>query len=761
MPNLNINRRIIYNTKDFIENSFGDVLQLIDGTISGNEFIDKSGNGYNLDITGKDFDVTNGFPYKSNATVAQKAANFGLISDPYNFWYTTGGIPNQIPVVSLFQNIDYANTTFTKHEAQILNSNGEEVQEPFISRIVTYSVALTGINLTNASTYFGVPTEVTSNVYWVDGVNGLDANAGTKAAPWKTLSKANTGTSNKTIYVRTANYTEAATMTFLTGQTWNFIGYCPLVSASSAIFISGTNSCTINGAIITPASGGRAIYFISGNNNTAYRCKLNVNGAGSKNFQILAGTGNMIKYCLLYNDQNTPSVDLRAVGMTIYGNYFSGTQTGVSEIVSFNTTTIVGDIDFLYNKCASGLVANHGFFLFNVAATNFNIKYNYFKTTGGIRLCVHLDSSALTGGYNWYYNTFRPTSLTGSCFYIAAGNALTVDIQRNMFYITNTLAEYVINIIGQATPIVNYNFIHTTVENGGIQVASQTVKGAAQIKYNTICQPADGGSITLGSDTDATWDNGHNGSQIIGNAIYGRWYYDPTDTTNTGHGIAIFNCIDVHCKYNYVNGANHLVVYKASDRATAMANTDAVCAYNIGINNDGSLFPKTMSGIKFYNNTTYADNSNIQGIAGGIYVLASPGAATNNVFKNNIIIDKTPFKSGLVLIEVAQPGSLSGFVSNNNVIYSENNKVGDLSSIEYTFSQWQALGYDTNSLNQDVDFTSISANDFSPIAPISNGEDLGINYDDGLDINTNYTNLIPVVITKLQSAVWQNGAYLL
>ena len=764
-----MNYVLLDDSKRHIVQQFGEVSQLIDGTIVGNEFVDKSGNGYNLDIINNDIESGFGFPYKCAAMVAQKAANYGKVSDVNNFWFDSGGTPNQIPVVSLFQNIDYANQIFTKHQAQGLNSNSEEVVEPMVTMIVTYKTPLVS-SVIEASTYFEVPAEVTSNVYWVDFVNGLDANAGTKAAPWKTLSKANTGTSNKTIYVKTGNYTEASTLTLLTGQTWNFIGYCPFVSAAAAIFISGTNSCTINGAIITPAAGSRALYFISGNNNTANRCKLNVNGANSKNFQILAGTGNMLKYCLLYNNQNTPSIDLRAVGMTIYGCYFSGTQTGVSEIVSFNTTTITGNVDFFYNKCASGLVANHGFFLFNVAATNFNIKYNYFKTTGGIRLCVHLDSAALTGGYNWYYNTIKPTGLTNSFMYIAASNALTVDIQHNKIYITDSLVEYIIYILGQATPKVNYNYIYTSVENDAIQIASQTAKGAAEIKYNTIHQPADGGSITLGSDANNTWDNGHNGSQIIGNSIYGLWYYSPNSVTNVGHGIAVFNCIDVHVKYNYANGTNHLVVYKASDRVTAMANTDAVCSYNVGINNDGSLFPKTMSGIKFYNNTTYADNANIQGMAGGVYVLASSGAATNNVFKNNLFIDRTPLRAGVVVIEIGQPGSLSGFVSDYNIVYSENNKIADISSTEYTWAGWQGLGYDANSTNatlSQADNMFADSTNYKPTETAishTGGEDLGATYRDGLHINSDfyngYTNYSPYVETYLQLTDWHRGAWL-
>lgn len=764
-----MNYVLLDDSKRHIVQQFGEVSQLIDGAIVGNEFIDKSGNGYNLDITNNDIESGFGFPYKSAALISQKAANYGKVSDVNNFWFTSGGTPNQIPVVSLFQNIDYANQIFTKHQAQGLNSNSEEVIEPMVTMIVTYKTPLVS-SLTEASTYFEVPTEVTSNVYWVDFVNGLDANAGTKAAPWKTLSKANTGTSNKTIYVKTGNYTEAANMTFLTGQTWNFIGYCPLVSAgAAAIIINGTNSCTINGAIVTSASGGRALYFVSGNNNTANRCKLNVNGAGSKNFQILAGTGNMLKYCLLHNNQNTPSVDLRAVGMTIYGCYFSGTQTGVSEIVSFNTTTIVGNVDFFYNKCASGLVASHGFFLFNVAATNFNIKYNDFKTTGGTNFSYHLNGAGLTGGYNWHYNTFRPTTLSGGVFVVAASNGLTVDIQHNYIYITSSLSSGVFSIIGQATPNVSYNYIYTSVQNNAIQISSQTVKGAATISYNTIHQPLDGGSITLGSDVDATWDNGHNGSQIIGNSIYGLWYYDPTQVTNTGHGIAVFNCIDVHVKYNYVNGANHLVVYKASDRTPAMVNTDAVCAYNIGINNDGSLFPKTMSGIKFYNNLTYADNSNIIDRAGGIYVLASTGPAINNVFKNNLFIDRTPYKAGLVVMEIGQASSLTGFESDYNIIYSENNSIADISSTEYTWAAWQVLGYDANSRNPTLaqaDNMFADSTNYKPTETAichTGGENLGAGYESAIlitsDFYNGYIRYTPSVNQYNQLTDWHVGAW--
>ena len=176
------------NNSDLPAKRFGAVSQYIDGTIIGNEFIDKSGNGYDIDIINNDITII-GFPYKSTALIAQKVANFGLIPDPTNFWFT-GGVPNQIPVVSFFQNVDYADIIFCRHQSQSLDSNGVETVEPAVIEIVTYTNALTGANLIGANSYFSVPTE-DPTAKWVDGTNGLDANAGTKAAPWKTEEFAN------------------------------------------------------------------------------------------------------------------------------------------------------------------------------------------------------------------------------------------------------------------------------------------------------------------------------------------------------------------------------------------------------------------------------------------------------------------------------------------------------------------------------------------------------------------------------------------
>jgi hypothetical protein len=739
---------------------YGSVAQFFDGTIIGNEFIDKSGKGLHLDIINNDITIK-GFPYKSGAMVAQKASTFGLIPNPNLFWFTAGGTPNQIPVNSFFQNVDYADQIFTKHTAQLLDANGVELVEPKITEIVTYSTALTGNNLTNANTYFGVPAEVTTNVYWVDWVNGLDTNAGTKLLPFKTLAKANTGTANKTIYVKTGTYADTASLYLLGGQIWNFIGYCPCTNTATPAFaVSATNSNYIHGAIITPPSGGRALYFISGNNNTAYRCKLNVNGASSKNFQILAGTGNVLKYSVLQNSQNTPAVDLRAVGMDIYGCHFSGSSS--ENIISCNTTAISGNVNIIYNKFINTVSATKTLFLFNVAGT-YNIKYNVVNINGGTGLQTLLAGATMTGSINYNYNTIKPTNTTyGIIVSIDPLNVINYNISNNYILIdvSNSPVNSIIALVGQPPPIINNNYIDNYTIYNIMQFFATSVKGAADVSYNTLLSRIDGaGHIVIGSDASGAYDNAYNGTTVIGNKLYGVWYFNPASATNLSHGIAIFNCINCKVKYNYVNGVNHLVVIKASDRVTAMVNTDCVVSYNVGINNEGSLFPKTMSGIKFLNNTTYSDNPNIVNISGGIYLLGSTGPAINNTFKNNIFIDKTPVNSNISIVRVEPATSLSGLVSNNNIFYSLNNSVAKVITpgvnTYVTLAQWKALGYDADSSSFDVDFESISLEKFYSKIPIGNSEILASTYEDGLDISTNW----PTVITKKQGVKWQFGAY--
>ena len=135
-------------------------------------FKDASTNARNFLITTYDFDSTwdKGYPWKSAATISAPTGDAILIAaDKNNFLYDSGGTPNQIPVTSLFQDIDYEHRFFNRHAPQVLDSNGVEIYEPRVLDIVLYANVKSGADLTTCQSYYGVPVEVTTGVKWVDG----------------------------------------------------------------------------------------------------------------------------------------------------------------------------------------------------------------------------------------------------------------------------------------------------------------------------------------------------------------------------------------------------------------------------------------------------------------------------------------------------------------------------------------------------------------------------------------------------------------
>ena len=185
----------------------------LDGTIitvgENQYFEDKSSADRHFLITGYDFnsDWTIGFPYKSSATISAPAADAVLIAADFNnFLYSALGVPNQIPVVSLFQNIDYQNKIFCKHEDQVIDGDGVETYEPRVSEIFMTAAALSAEELVIANAYFSVPSE-TVGAYWVTQSGNDSTGDGSKATPWRTLDKALTTVNDgSTIYAATDDH---------------------------------------------------------------------------------------------------------------------------------------------------------------------------------------------------------------------------------------------------------------------------------------------------------------------------------------------------------------------------------------------------------------------------------------------------------------------------------------------------------------------------------------------------------------------------
>jgi hypothetical protein len=187
-------------------------------------FVDKK-SGKNFKITDYDFPEawTEGFPYKSKATISAPVGDAALIAaDINNFLYDSGGVPNQIPVVSLFNNIDYENKIFCRNVEPVtetktvettvdgvFESYDIEVSEGFVKDIVVYIDSFIYANMGLVNKYFNVPEEDLT-AKWSDFTNGDNSTGdGTKANPYKTIYKSMQETTvNGNVYAKSGEYQE-------------------------------------------------------------------------------------------------------------------------------------------------------------------------------------------------------------------------------------------------------------------------------------------------------------------------------------------------------------------------------------------------------------------------------------------------------------------------------------------------------------------------------------------------------------------------
>lgn len=391
---------------------FGTLVQYIDGTIVGNELIDKSGNGYNLDIIGNDLSTLNtGLPYKSTALVAQKSANYGLIPDNNNFWFDSGGTPNQIPIHCLFQNIDYNNQTFCLHEAQVLDANGFETTSAKVLEICTYASALTGANLTFANDYFGTPAKQVSNIREVG-----------PGKTYATIQAAVTAmTAGDTIYLYSASYNETTILTVNKSATIIGLGFVRIKAtggfqdvyfqtASATNYISGVmfNGGTVTSRLVQFDACSLVIdrcYFnyskvavyqatnSSSKTATVKNCAFKLTSVATPSIGVLvAGQG----FTTLIRDNKFNSV---STSLLTTSNAFVQLQSQVAPIVTNNLFVDVtptqfthinmvsasgfttGAVQITKNVCITEAVANYTISLGaeNLHPNNFNgaiIKYN-------------------------------------------------------------------------------------------------------------------------------------------------------------------------------------------------------------------------------------------------------------------------------------------------------------------------------------------------------------------------------------------------
>lgn len=764
-----------YPTIPFLDNALFWINGRIFKSGSNYYFYDKSGNGRHFLITNYDFDTNwnYGFPYKSSATISAPTGDSTLIAeDVNNYLYDSGGNPNQIPVVSLFQDINYANKLFSRHIEQRINSNNVEVYQPRIVDIVLYDTIKTNTDLNECQSYYSVPTELISNIAWIDPVNGNNTTGnGSKSLPYLTFAKAiTTVTTGGTIYIKNGSLTEICAITNISLSVIG-TGLVKNTNATRSYSITSTGSEVINikNQILSNTTHSIRSYGISGILNII-SCKLT---ASNTVYGGIASSGNLVlKYNLVLNPMivtiTTITVDtnyikpVSGIAIRSYYNLVSknnkyDTNTSLTTLVQrqANTTSItfLGDIligsvltdeaitqsmSITFSYCYFYQTSSN-VFISLVNTTNnvtFNINYSRFIQTGtSTNTCIILRGSNISVNDCIFTKSLRFNAIANS-------SGKSINFYNN---ICNSNSEQFITITDYESNI--YNNIIISETSSRINITSNSYSFINNIYGNYIVsQNSVVPFVVIGTEYNNTISGRLNGSKVYNNRFIGPSNFG--NSPNSMHGLFVWSQ-SVEWYNNYLSGTFLGFVAKSNG-----ATYENIFHHNIVTNCSMSYTVKGIKGCKVYNNISYL--ASFFNALAEVYT-GSEGDSGYSIVKNNIVYENN---LNTTLLTIENSDQLIGCDFDNNVYYNSLNvDIAEIVNTKYDLSDWQLLGYDTNSLFQNPNLV----NNLYPISPFSIGENLGVDYDDGLDISTNWgeTNRLPRIVTKQQSGTWQIGAYIL
>jgi len=187
-----------------------------------------------------------------------------------------------------------------------------------------------------------------------------------------------------------------------------------------------------------------------------------------------------------------------------------------------------------------------------------------------------------------------------------------------------------------------------------------------------------------------------------------------------------------------------------------MIDQSGVIAYNIIKNPRVGIVVKGINGIRIFNNTLYSDMTPAKTYRALIDIHTNTDGGLNAPSKGTKIFNNIFYTRNRVLnIWVYEDECLEEFECDYNIYWCESGepvfRIGDKFK---SFSQWQALGYDTHSFVIDPKFSDF--NDFVPQERLNYGKNLGDEFNEGLAINAVWSNVSPQ--TAFQDDIWQVGA---
>lgn len=699
-------------------------------------FIDRSGNGRNFLITGYDFSDYwgGGFAYKTAATISAPVDDAMLIAADLNNYLYTAGVPNQIPVVSLFQDIDYEHKLFTRHLDQLLDVNGVEWFEARIKDVAMYSIVRAGSNLIACQSYFNVPAEITTNVKWV-AKNGFDTNPGTKSQPYLTVQKGHDGNvAGGTTYFKTGIYTSGINVTKSVNHV--ALGLCNLQIAltSQIIYFTSSNStftgCIFDGQNITGV-------LINGYNGNT---KLNVFNKCSfirakTDLMTVSSTFQTTNYtnCNFVGFDNAISTlqGIKINSQFVKGCYFK-------HVVNWMYYT---DGEFSNNKFADndkGL----SLYLFNIGIV---IKGNTFKFQNSVIISngAYTSSKEITIRDNSFVKTSNGNGITIS------GNA-KLNILNNRFKCISETTGLFIQAQCAGQVIENNSFYSSTLQSFG-HIDSKGIGTIIRGNYSHG-NSLNNAQITLGGELATV---GLNDNSIVENNHMVGYRYEHPDLAGGCHGLFIGNGINIKVTCNYLSFTYLGLVVKTGAQLAYTAggiwsNKFEDCCRSIWVRGVSGLnvFNNTM----FYSNKTYNQAPLSQINCDENTALAGTQNCENIIIKNNIIKSQIDTPA----ISFDQWAADHGCIAENN-LFSGMSTLLISGSISYNdIATANAAGKLVGCTVTDPLLTV----SLVPSVPIA-GIDLGVNYNQGLDPSTIWGSdiALPTIVLKQQANVWQKGAF--
>jgi len=599
---------------------------------SAETYVDKV-SGRVLTITNRDYDLTVGFPHKSAATVSAPIGDTAWITvDTEEFWYTSG-TPNEIPIVSFYQDINDSHDNYNKHQPQILDGNGIEIYEPRLIETVLYNNPLTGNDLMNAQNYFGVPI-IDVGAYWVASDGNDTTGDGSKLTPWLSAVKWNVEVDDGSIiYQKTdpAILFNTPSYLFLSrNNVYTVIGRTEFIStdASYGLRLRGAQN-TIEGLILTTNGSASPILTEVLDALSPLTIKRMYINTLTKETNELSGFFKLIENCIIIGESSQSVILLTgSESWNISGNLISANsdQYGINV-----QNTANGDI--LRNKF-SGDHSSYTIFI-NTTAT-VDVIGNYFNNDSERQ--VFLISRTANINYN---EVVLKSNVAGRLFISESGSTInvignTINTEDNFYGSICSFAN-TIDINLSNNKIIRGASVDDTIANILFSITDAAVKTyLITNNYLSFSGSEAGYGILIGTDTaDGNIGNDSTDVEVSKNNIISEW-----DLVSEFREHTIFVGYEKNSdiKYNNIYKGGFPIIVEGGFPLITFDEEGTGVHHNISLDSSLALYVLGIQGMNIVNNTLVWKNIPYSDV--GIFIDRSNNGQTsdNNKIKNNIII---------------------------------------------------------------------------------------------------------------------------